>query len=280
MYSAKKVSAIVATTIAAAGCAYMPALNTERRVEVSDLKAVVECEVVAAARALGPSLFKIGAWDVKSTLDLSLVEDIAADGHLVWAIPISNSLTPSASIDYKKTSTAHAEFITLIPRAKKGPAGSCTPGPDPSGTALGLAAWIESTFVALGSHDNAGLSYTVTFELTLGAGSRFGFTFARVPVTGDIGASATRTGHNQLVVSIAPHIEAPPEKPIEVVIVGDERQAASEAAPAAKRARAGRGAPAAAPGRREDVMTNPLGNQMLRQQAPVRLVPGTTVPLR
>jgi hypothetical protein len=149
----------------------------------------------------------------------------------------------------------------------KGPAGACLPQPDPSGTGLGLAAWIETTFLAIGKEHHGGLAYTTIFEFTVGVGARFGFAF-RVPVTGEVGASGTRIGSHQLVVTISPHIDPP--GPTEVVIVGDK----TGDGVAIKRA------PAGGQGRREQILTNPLGNQMLRQQAPVRLLPGTTLPLR
>jgi len=269
MSSIRKIGAILAATMSAVGCAYLPQVNAERRVEVSDIKAVVECEVVAAVRALGPSIFTLGKWDVKSTLDLTLVEDITADGKIVWTIPVANPLTPSANVEHKKTSTAHVEFITIIREAMKGRAGACVPQLDPSETSLGLAAWIEATFLAIGKDHHGGLSYTVIFEVTMGAGTRFGFAFTRVPVTGDVGAVATRTGTNQLVVSVSPHIDPPPEKPMEVVIVGDKRDGTTV-----------KSAPTRNYSRREQILMNPLGNQMLRQQAPVRLLPGTTLPVR
>lgn len=254
----------VVATLGLAACSYLPQLNTERRIEVSDLKQVVECEVVSAVRALGPKVFTVGKWDVKSTLDLTLVEGIDADGKLTWVIPIGNTLTPAANIGHKRTSTAHVEFITPVRAAMARHRDTCGPEhdpSDPSGTGLGLAAWIQTTFRAIGTQEHAGLSYTRIFELTYGGGARFGFIFGNVPVTGEIGAAASGIRTNQLVVSVSPHVDS---GPMEVVIVGDKRD----------------GDAAKGLSRRQQIITNPIGNQMLRQQAPVRLLPGTTLPTR
>jgi len=244
-------------------CAYLPQLNTELRVEVRDIKDVVECEVASAVRELGGAVFEIGAWDVKSTLDLTLVESIGADGRIAWVIPTGNTLTPSLNGSAKRTSTAHVEFITPVRDALKRHKKTCEAQPnpsDPSGTGLGLAAWIQSTFIAIGKQHHAGLSYTRIFELTAGGGARFGFIFTTSPLSGEVGASASLIHTNQLVVTVSPHVES---SPTEVIIVGDKRQTPSKGT-----------------SRRDQIITNPIGNQMLRQQAPVRLLPGTTLPLR
>jgi hypothetical protein len=94
MTRAGNVAANVVAGLTLGACAYLPQLNTERRVEVRDIKAVVECEIVAAVRALGPAIFKIGKWDAKSSLDLTLVEHVDIDGKIAWIIPIANILTP------------------------------------------------------------------------------------------------------------------------------------------------------------------------------------------
>jgi hypothetical protein len=251
------------TGLLLAACAYLPDVNTKRRVEVRDIVDVVECEIVAAVRALGPRVFRVGTWDVKSSLDLTLVNQIDADGKIVWTIPIMNTLTPAASLSHKTTSIAHVDFITLIRNAMKGPAGACVPNADPSGTGLGLAAWMETTFRAIGKESHGGFSYTSEFELTTIAGARFGFAFTSAPVTGEIGASGTRIGTNRLVVTVSPHVDS---GPTEVVIVGDKTKVETKTS-------VGRS-------RRDQVLTNPLGNQMLMRQAPVRLQPGTTLRLQ
>ena len=160
--------------LALGACAYMPQENLDRQIEISDMKAVVDCEVVAAARTLGPDILKIGKWDVKSGLELTLVEQVSADGRVTWVIPIANSLTPSASVSHKKTSIAHLDFVTIIREAMANPRTNCEPGIDPSGTALGLTSWIVSTFRGVTPNYYGGSSYTSIFELTAGAGGRSG----------------------------------------------------------------------------------------------------------
>lgn len=244
-----------------AGCASLPVVNTAREVEVREIVAAVECEIVAAVRALGPKEFKLGKWDVKSSLELSLVESVGADGKIAWIIPVANTLTPSLSGSYKRTSTAHVDFITLIRDAMKGPAGACWSEAgvltDPSGTGLGLAAWMQTTFLALGEKQHGGLSYTRDFELTGNIGARFGFAFSTAPVSGEVGAlgGAIRTHH--LVVTVSPHVDAAPS---EVILVEDRSHGRAKVRT-----------------RREQVLTNPIGNFNLLRQTPVRLAPGTTV---
>lgn len=255
-----KILAVLGIASALAACSYLPQVNTELRVEVRDIKEVVECEIASAVRALGPSLFEVGAWHVKSTLDVTLVQTIGADGGVAYLLlPIGTTPTSSLSGGVKRTSTAHVEFITPIEDAIKRHKQTCEAQPDPSdpsGTGLGLAAWIQSTFLAIGKKDHAGLTYAKIFELSAGGGPRYGFNFVG-PLAAEVGVAGHLIKTNQLVVSLSPHAETPP---IPVVLVGDEVD---------KR-----------PSKRQQNIANPIGNQMLRQQAPVRLLPGTTLPVR
>jgi hypothetical protein len=239
-------------------CASLPRLNSERSVEVKQLKDVVACEIGAAAIKLGPKKFKLGSWDVKSSLDLTLVQQLDADGKLAWIIPVSNTLTPSASLTNKNTSIAHIDFVTLVRDAEKlaNERGCVTP--DASQTGVGLAEWIISSFEAT-KEDNAGLTYTREFEITTVAGPRFGFAFVNSPVTGEIGGGLTKIDTNRLTVSISPHVAS---VPTEVIIVGEKKALA---------------AGTSSLGRRQEIITNPIGNMNLLRQSPVRLQPGTTL---
>lgn len=238
---------------AISGCTFLPNLNAARTIEVRQMVDVVSCEVGAAALALGNKEFHEGSWDVKSSLDLTLVQQLDADGKIVWAIPVSNALTPSASVSHKQTSIAHVDFITLVKDAKLfAQTTHCADFPDPSQTGLGLAEWIKTTFKAVGKEDNAGLSYTREFELTAAAGPRFGFGFVTA-VTGEVGLGATRIDTHRLTVTVSPHVEGGPTK---VIIVGGEKSVAGQT-------------------RRQQIITNPIGNMNLLRQAPVKLQSGT-----
>jgi hypothetical protein len=239
-------------------CAYMPQVNSDRRVEVNEIVAVVECEIVAAFRAIP---LTIGKWDVKSSLDLTLVQQADANGNIAWAIPISNVLTPSLGFAHQTTTIAHLDFVTQVRKAMAGPAKSCRPALDPSQTGLGLAAWMQSTFT-IGSERHGGLSYTREFEITASAGTKFGFAF-RVPVTGEIGLSGKRIDTNRLTVTVSPHVDS---SPTEVIIVEDktgERRVIKGGS-----------------SRYQQILTNPIGNQNLLRQSPIRTQPGSTLQVR
>src|SRR5438874_1441914 len=154
---------IVATFLAAtfaSGCATLPQTNYERKIEVRDIVATVECELAAVARDAGLTSFEVAAWGVKSSLDLTLVSTVGADGKVVWSIPFNVAtlkLTPSLGWEHKNTSIAHLDFVTQIPEAMKHHRHTCVPGLDPSETGLGLASWFKTTLLAVGAKDHAGL---------------------------------------------------------------------------------------------------------------------------
>lgn len=249
--------------LALGACAYMPRVNTDRRIEVNEIVNAVECEIVAAFKAVP---LTIGKWDVKSSIDLTLVQEADANGNIVWAIPIANTLTPALGASHQTTTIAHLDFVTQVRKALAGPAGSCRFNPDPSQpndpsqTNMGLAAWIVSTFT-IGKERHGGLSYTREFEITLNAGAKFGFAF-RVPVTGEVGLAGKQIDTHRFTVTVSPHVDA---GPTEVVIVGDKT--------------GGRGGPKVG-SRFQQILTNPIGNQNLLRQAPVRIQPGSTLQVR
>jgi hypothetical protein len=243
------------------GCAY-PIINRERVVEVRHFVEVVECELRAVSRFLpaeaNPKVADI--WDIGSTLDLTLVSRVDADGKVSWAIPVNYSLMPSVGGHVQDTVTAHLEFSTdLSVVLSKPPPSWCQPQDiDPSGTGLGLAAWIETTFKAIDPGSNGGLSYTKILELQANAGARFGYIFA--PINLDVGASIQGTKTNQLVVAIAPH-----HGPQKVIIVGDTTR------------RVGGGSRLISGTSAAKTFSNQNLNTLLQRQAPVRLLPGQTL---
>ena len=256
MCSISRAALLASIGLSVSGCAYLPTENLARTVEVIEFVKVVDCEVVGAVRNLKPSVFKLGTWDVKSSLELTLVSQLDADGKVGWTIPVGNTLTPNVTFGHKNASIAHVDFITRIRDAMKDPTTNCDAVTDPSGTGLGLAAWMVATFDAVGKDRHGGLTYTSEFELTAAAGGRFGFGFTNVGV--DVGASATRIGTHRLVVTVSPHVET---EPTEVIIVGDKTKAKGQS-------------------RRVQILTNPIGNQNLLRQSPVKLQPGSRLLLR
>jgi len=247
--------------LALGACAYMPKVNADRRIEVNEIVNAVECEIVAAFKAVP---LTIGKWDVKSSIDLTLVQEADVNGNIVWAIPIANTLTPNLGASHQTTTIAHLDFVTQVKKAMAGPAGSCRlpdQTNDPSQTNMGLASWIVSTF-SIGKERHGGLSYTREFEITLNAGAKFGFAF-RVPVTAEIGASGKQIDTHRFTVTVSPHVDA---TPTEVVIVGDRT--------------GGRAGGRAGTARFQQILTNPIGNQNLLRQAPVRIQPGSTLQVR
>jgi hypothetical protein len=248
-------------------CAY-PRLNEERVVEVRHLVEVVECEL-RAVRSFFPAEANPGVadvWDIGSTLDLTLVSRVDADGKVAWAIPVVYSLSPSVGGHIQDTITAHVAFSTdLAAVLKKDPPTWCSPSdPDPSGTGLGLAAWIATTFNAVGKDRHGGLSYTKIFEIQANAGTRFGYVFA--PINLDVGASVQGTKTNQLVVAISPR-----SGPQKVIIVGDTTHRVG----AASRLMSAPSATSAT-----KTFSNPNLNILLQRQAPLHLLPGQSLQLR
>jgi hypothetical protein len=252
-------------------CSY-PRINEERKVEVEHFVAIVECELRAVSAFLpaeaNPAI--PDHWDIGSTLDLTLVNRVDADGKVAWAIPVVYSLSPSIGGHVQDTITAHVAFSTdLAAVLKKHPPSWCSPNdPDPSGTGLGLAAWIATTFKAIRPEQNGGASYTKIFEIQASGGARFGYVFA--PINLDVGASATGTKTNQLVVGISPH--AGPQK---VIIVGDTTRTAGDTSRAV-----GGGSRITSATSASKVFSNPNLNTLLQRQAPLHLLPGQTLQLR
>jgi len=257
----RRSSPILLAGLLVSACAY-PIINRERVVEVKHIVEVVECELRAVSKYLpaeaNPRVDDV--WDIGSTLDLTLVSRVDADGRVSWAIPVDYSLTPSVGGHVQDTITAHLAFSTDLAAVLSKPAPDwCKPHDiDPSGTGLGLAAWIETVFVAISKGNNGGLTYTKVLELQANAGARFGYIFA--PINLDVGASIQGTKTNQLVVGLAPH-----SGPQKVIIVGDTTH------------RAGAGSRLTSGTTAAKTFSNPNLNNLLQRQAPFRLLPGQTI---
>ncbi|MBI5112304.1 MAG: hypothetical protein HZA68_10070 [Rhodovulum sp.] len=265
-----------------AGCATLPEVNRVRQVEVKQVVRAIECELAAAAADPALPNFDGATWGAKSALDLTLVDSYGADGRVAWTLPVAVTgvtLTPSLGLQNQKTSNAHLDFYTDIPTVKLRHPG-CRPGPDPSDTGLGLAAWLTTTLNALRSQpqDHAGLSYTIEFQVTVNGNARFGYSI--VPVVAEFGAGGTHVGTHRLTVAVAPKPKA--AQPVEVVIVGDRTARPKPGEPG--RATMGvEPAPARPVMRRRGSVPpaprdNPTLDSLILRQAPVRLQPGTLTP--
>src|SRR3954453_11175667 len=213
----QRAALIFSASVLLSACAY-PLINRERVVEVRHLVEVVECELRAVSSFVpaesNPRVPDV--WDIGSTMDLTLVSRVDADGKVFWVIPFDYTLSPSIGGHVQDTITAHLAFSTDLAAVMATPPPAwCRPRDiDPSGTGIGLAAWVQTVFTAIRPTDNGGLSYTKILELQANAGARFGYIFA--PVNVDVGASVQGTKSNQLVVAISPRGGAQ-----KVVIVGD-----------------------------------------------------------
>lgn len=252
---------LLSASLLVSACAY-PIINRERVVEVRHIVEIVECELRAVSRYLPAEANPVlpDVWDIGSTLDLTLVSRVDADGKVSWVIPVDYSLTPSLGGHVQDTITAHVAFSTDLAAvvSKPAPAWCHAQDIDPSGTGLGLAAWIETVFTAIGKGNNGGLTYTKILELQANAGARFGYIFA--PINLDVGASIQGTKTNQLVVAIAPH-----SGPQKVIVVGDTSHKVGAASRLTSGASAAR------------TFSNPNLNNLLQRQAPFRLLPGQTL---
>src|SRR5947207_3115390 len=82
-------------------------------------------------------------WGIGTTLDLTLVSRVDADGKVTWAIPLFYSLTPSLGDYVQDTVTAHAIFATNLAHARKHVARECLPSklPEPPNLDVAAKAW-------------------------------------------------------------------------------------------------------------------------------------------
>jgi hypothetical protein len=257
----------VGVVVLLAGCTRIPRTAQEGTSEISKVRDAIECELAAVASDGRYAEYALSTWTAKTNLQLTLVSKLGADGKVVWVIPHGASpipVTPTASLGGTDKSIAALDFSTKLADALRIYGTDCLPGPDPSGTGMGLAAWFESTLQALREGQHAGLSFTSEFELAGAAGARFGYTITRL--SADAGVSGSRVATNRFTVAVA----APPgkPKPIEVVIVGerdDKKVVEPQFLPGARIK--GRPSVPAAPA------DNTTLNRLLDRQAPVRLEP-------
>lgn len=246
-----------------AGCAH-PWVNEQRYIQVSTIISTIECELVAAAKHFPNEVNNVpddDRWDIGTTLDLTLVSRVEADGKVAWVIPLYSAATPSLGGYVQDTATAHLTYATNLREAQNRVSSACRlDDVDPSGTGMGLAAWIRTSFMAAKS-ELGGISYTKILEFHADVGARFGYIFS--PITADAGGAYRGTKTDQIVVAITPR-----GGPSKVIIVGDQRAGVTTL-----RRKSLRGSEPSA----TTILSNPALQNLLIRQAPVRLLPGQTL---
>lgn len=253
-----------------AGCAGVQRTQEEGKVEIQNFARAIECEVAAVARDRRYVGRGLASWNVKSTLDLDVVNTVGADGKIVQVISTSTgtpTITPAVELSYKNATTAHVEFATIVPAAISKFPTQCDPGPDPSGTHLGLAIWLGSVLDALSPEMLGGLSYTASFDIIVRAGARFGYVLRLF--SADAGPEVSRQSSHRLTVTLGP--PSPPSPPLKVFVVN---MPGGGPPPGVSSLRGSR--QLVWPGR-TPALDDPNLNRMIQQQAPVRIAPGSVV---
>jgi hypothetical protein len=247
------------------------------RIEIKKIKDAIDCELAAVSKAAAqlPRPIRpddILAWRAKSTLDMTLVASIGADGNVTYILRTIDPLRiiPSAALSGRETNVAHVEFATTIAGALKNPALAnrpCEPSPDPSGTGMGLAAWFMSTLLAVPRGQFAGGTFTTEFEVAGSAAARFGWTLTRV--AGDAGGAGKLSHTHRLSVAF----NTPPTDPpaVHVIIDGDNRPRARTRDEALESAAGARVRVRAAPAH---PINDPRLNRQLDNVRPLTLEPG------
>jgi len=206
---------------------------------------------------------------------MTLVASIGADGSVTYILRTVDPLRliPSAALSGRETNIAHVEFATTIAGALTNDAVKsrpCLPGPDPSGTGMGLASWFESTLHGVPPGQFAGGTFTTEFEVAGSAGARFGWTFTRV--LGDAGGLGKASHTHRLSVAF----NTPPTDPPAVHVIID----ADNSARARGGARSLDDAPGAGPGPRiravpPPPINDPRLNRQLDNVRPLTIEPGS-----
>lgn len=207
---------LITSCVLVSSCAGLQTSVREEAIELQNIKAGIECELAAVLREKKNAAWDLSTWDVKSTLDLTVVRTIGADGKVAWVIPAvaAIKLTPTLGAARKDTRIGHLEFTTNLKELDRTAAPECMTSSNPSETGMGLAAWIDSTLLALSNEKKShrGLSYTSEFEIAINADTRFGYTITNIDA--DVGGGVTRVGTNRLSVAIAPPAGDPAAIPV------------------------------------------------------------------
>lgn len=273
--------------VALSNCALLPIDEHTGGVTIDAFKNSIECEIAAVAIDPRYSSFLLRTWHVKASVDMTIVNTVSADGKATVLIPTSITLptvSPSGSLTGKFTNVGHLDFAVSVPDAITKYGETCV-GPDPSQTKMGLAGWITATLDQISPENHGGLSYSVDVDVTASAGSRFGFVFSGMS-TLDAGPSFTREGVHHLVVTMT--IPTPDPGPLLVRIVGPTRvnelnstgpriSGSSGTQPNAPNSRSATRGQQGYIYNRAPALYDPTNNQLLLQQQPVRIVPGTVL---
>jgi hypothetical protein len=275
-------TAALFTGVFFSGCAVVPRTEPEAAVHISKLQAAIKCELAALASQPQYAPFRLQGWNVKSVLDLTVINTVSADGKLVQTIPYSHgppgpTVAPALGVTSKGTNIAHVEFASSIPDAVRSSGSECDALPNPSGTGMGLAAWAAATLDSISPENHGGLSYTIEFDVVANESARFGYVLTLV--SADAGPSASQEGTNRLTVSMSEPTPEPP--PVRVRVINWPQQKVETERPQPKAARpsqpsTGKRPPSATrrPSRSPALNDQNL-NRLQMLQAPVRLAPGS-----
>jgi hypothetical protein len=262
-------------------CVLLPRTQEEGAVTISKFQRTIECEIAAVATEPAYAAYNLKSWNVKNALDMTIVNILAADAGGTLTVPSGSGIptvSPALSISSKQTSGAHVDFAISVPKAIERYGDECKFGPDPSGTHIGLAAWIASTIDVIEPQNHGGLTYTTEFDVTASAGSKFGYVMTLANVNAGVGAS--REGTHRLVVAMSQPI--PPAGPLPVRVVGNVTVVGGEARPSKMGADTVDPKPRRAPNLNRGRLVSPALedpnlNRLQQLQAPVRLAPGSVV---
>ncbi len=277
-----KAAALVAG-LSLSACAVVPHTGPDAALHLSKIQAAIDCELAALASQPRFARFKLRTWNVKSVLDLTVINTIGADGKFIQTIPYAPgppgpTITSVLGLTSKGTNIAHVEFASSIPDALRSSGGGCDALPNPSETGMGLAAWAAATLDSISPEKHGGLAYTIEFDLVANASARFGYVLSLINI--DAGPGATQEKTNRLTVSMS---EATPESPpIRVKIISEPKQKSETERPQSR----GAAQPdnQSAPKRTSPVARRPIRlpalndqnlNRIQMLQAPVRIAPGS-----
>lgn len=245
------------------GCTLLPIDRDNSAPTIADFKKAIECEITSIIHYGNYNKkFDLYKWDVKSQLDLTLVDTFRSDGTATvpLASPTLPIILPTASYLYNNTRIGHIEFVTEIDHAVKTADTKCR-GLDPSETHLGLASWVIATLDTIEKKNYSAVSYTANLDITANAGSRFGFVFSRVDLV-DASLAFSRQGTHRLTISMSP--PQPPPAPTQILV--------SKAIPVYI-TKKGREEKPTAPG----ALRNPTLDRTLQRFTPLQIGPGSVV---
>lgn len=255
-----------------AGCSAFPSSVYEASLEIEDFRAIVECELAAAAADPTVPQKDFDKWSAVTDLDLTLVRGLGVDGNATVTAPAGPgavSFTPRLGVTGTDTRIGHIQFSTNIKNARIKYGQTCR-GANPSETNIGLANWVRAVFAGIGDSGLSGITYTKSFEILATAGVRFGYTLVPVtnPVVADAGPGGSFDKTNRFSLALAP---PPPPKEAILVYFRDGGPAAKNfRADPGQNSRSGAGESGGRTTSAPSASTNPQIFYLLNRKSPFR----------